>query len=90
LIYLPVAYSTSFWSGPDWLKNLFFTYSLVKQAISKAIPILEAGLFSTGDAEKDRITDVLLKKVIAVIKYGFYFICFSFSFLYLPFPLVSP
>ena len=61
-----------FWShetGPDWLKNLYFTYSLVKQAITKAVPLIEKMEYRTGNDEKDAATKLLMSKLLTVLKF---------------------
>ena len=55
-------------TGSEWLRNLFFTYSLVKQAVAKAAPIIENAVFNTGNEQRDTITRTLLQKLVAHVK----------------------
>lgn len=52
--------------GPTWLKNLYFAYTVVLRAITKAAPFWEQEQFYTGDYEDDikvqQLVQVLLTK----------------------------
>lgn len=53
-------------TGPTWLKNLYFAYTVVLRAITKAAPFWEQEQFYTGDYEDDikvqQLVQVLLTK----------------------------
>ena len=56
-------------TGPFWLKNLYFTYLLVQRAVAKAAPLLEETVFYTGNTEDDARTTLLVKDIVASLKY---------------------
>jgi ERO1-like protein alpha/ERO1-like protein beta len=51
--------------GPVWLKNLYFTYTLVLRAITKAAKYWEFEQFYTGDYEEDEHVQELVQTLIA-------------------------
>ena len=50
-------------SGPNWLKNLYFTYLVVLRALTKAGTYWESQSFYTGDTGRD----ILVKEKIMTI-----------------------
>ncbi|KAL1131241.1 hypothetical protein AAG570_010859, partial [Ranatra chinensis] len=54
--------------GPEWLRNLYFTYLLELRAIVKAAPYLEKELYYTGNQEVDEATRTAIKDFLAVAK----------------------
>ncbi|XP_031558570.1 ERO1-like protein beta [Actinia tenebrosa] len=51
--------------GPVWLKNLYFTYTMVLRAVTKAASFWESEQFYTGDYEEDEYVHELVQKLIA-------------------------
>ena len=58
-----------FFSGPQWLKNLYTTYLLVLRAISKARPFWEKERFFTGDEAEDKMVKKLVLDIVDSIEY---------------------
>jgi hypothetical protein len=54
--------------GPQWLRNLYFTYLLELRAIVKAAPYLEKELYYTGNKEEDELTRAAIKDFLSVAK----------------------
>ncbi|XP_032221711.1 ERO1-like protein beta isoform X2 [Nematostella vectensis] len=54
--------------GPEWLKNLYFTYTLVLRAITKAAPYWETMEFYTGEYEEDEYVRKLVFDLLAESK----------------------
>ncbi|XP_073248895.1 ERO1-like protein beta [Porites lutea] len=54
--------------GPTWLKNLYFAYTVVLRAITKAAPFWEQEQFYTGDYEEDLHVQKLVKALLAKSK----------------------
>ena len=55
-------------AGPTWLKNLYFAYTVVLRAITKAAPFWEQEQFYTGDYEDDLHVQKLVKALLAKSK----------------------
>ena len=55
-------------AGPTWLKNLYFAYSVVLRAITKAAPFWEQEQFYTGDFEDDQQVQELVQALLAKSK----------------------
>ena len=60
--------STLYLAGPTWLKNLYFAYTVVLRAITKAAPFWEQEQFYTGDYEDDLHVQKLVKALLAKSK----------------------
>ena len=54
--------------GPTWLKNLYFAYTVVLRAITKAAPFWEQEQFYTGDFEDDLQVQELVQALLAKSK----------------------
>ncbi|KAL9954078.1 hypothetical protein ACROYT_G041570 [Oculina patagonica] len=54
--------------GPTWLKNLYFAYTVVLRAITKAAPFWEQEQFYTGDFEDDIQVQELVQALLAKSK----------------------
>ncbi|XP_060081648.1 ERO1-like protein beta [Ylistrum balloti] len=54
--------------GPQYLKNLYFTYLVELRAIAKAAPYFEQEEFFTGDAEGDEDVKKGIKQFIKIVK----------------------
>lgn len=54
--------------GPQWLKNLYFTYLVELRAIAKAAPYLEKESFYTGNETQDTIVKKDMKMLLDVVK----------------------
>jgi len=54
--------------GPTWLKNLYFAYTVVLRAITKAAPFWEQEQFYTGDFEDDQHVQELVQALLAKSK----------------------
>lgn len=54
--------------GPTWLKNLYFAYTVVLRAITKAAPFWEQEQFYTGDFEDDAQVQELVQALLAKSK----------------------
>ncbi|XP_076237215.1 endoplasmic reticulum oxidoreductin-1-like protein [Calliopsis andreniformis] len=54
--------------GPNWLKNLYFTYLLELRALAKAAPYLEKEEYYTGNKVQDKDTRLAISDVISVVK----------------------
>ncbi|XP_052275217.1 ERO1-like protein beta isoform X2 [Dreissena polymorpha] len=54
--------------GPQWLKNLYFTYLVELRALEKAAPYLEQEDYFTGDDEEDVSLKKGIKDLLRVIK----------------------
>lgn len=57
-------------TGPTWLKNLYFAYTVVLRAITKAAPFWEQEQFYTGDYEDDLKVQQLVQVLLTKSKYG--------------------
>lgn len=62
---MTIFYSLFLILGPVWLKNLYFTYTMVLRAITKAAPYWEFEQFYTGNYEEDEYVHGLVEKLIA-------------------------
>ena len=60
--------STLYPAGPTWLKNLYFAYTVVLRALTKAAPFWEQEQFYTGDYEDDLHVQKLVKALLAKSK----------------------
>ena len=56
-------------TGPTWLKNLYFAYTVVLRAITKAAPFWEQEQFYTGDYEDDIKVQQLVQVLLTKSKY---------------------
>ncbi|XP_076175933.1 endoplasmic reticulum oxidoreductin-1-like protein [Ptiloglossa arizonensis] len=54
--------------GPNWLKNLYFTYLLELRALAKAAPYLEREEYYTGNKAQDTDTRLAINNILSVIK----------------------
>lgn len=54
--------------GPQWLKNLYFTYLVELRALAKAAPYFEEEGFFTGDSEEDADVKHGVEDLLKVIK----------------------
>lgn len=54
--------------GPNWLKNLYFTYLLELRALAKAAPYLEREEYYTGNEIYDEDTRLAMDDILNVIK----------------------
>ncbi|XP_045183596.2 ERO1-like protein alpha isoform X3 [Mercenaria mercenaria] len=54
--------------GPQWLKNLYFTYLVELRALAKAAPYFEEEGFFTGDEEEDADVKQGVQDLLSVIK----------------------
>lgn len=54
--------------GPQWLKNLYFTYLVELRALAKAAPYFEDESFFTGDVEEDTDVKQGVEDLIHVIR----------------------
>ncbi|WAR18443.1 ERO1B-like protein [Mya arenaria] len=54
--------------GPQWLKNLYFTYLVELRAIAKAAPYLEEEGYFTGDDEEDNAVKEGVLDLLNVVK----------------------
>ena len=68
--------------GPHWLKNLFFTYSVVLRAVIKATPYWKEAVFYTGDSTSDLKLKELVLDFINSTKYYFNIFVFFFEFFF--------
>ena len=55
-------------SGPTWLKNLYFAYTVVLRAIIKAAPFWEQEQFYTGDYHSDEDVHQLVQTLLVKSK----------------------
>ena len=54
--------------GPQWLKNLYFTYLVELRALAKAAPYLEKEVYYTGNYEKDEEVKDAVKDLLKIVK----------------------
>ncbi|XP_012223620.1 ero1-like protein [Linepithema humile] len=54
--------------GPNWLKNLYFTYLLQLRALAKAAPYLEREEYYTGSEVEDKDTRLAMNDILNVVK----------------------
>lgn len=54
--------------GPNWLKNLYFTYLLQLRALAKAAPYLEREEYYTGNEVEDEDTRLAMNDILNVVK----------------------
>ncbi|KAK2587298.1 hypothetical protein KPH14_003020 [Odynerus spinipes] len=54
--------------GPNWLKNLYFTYLLELRALAKAAPYLEREEYYTGNEADDKDTRLAINDVLQIVK----------------------
>lgn len=54
--------------GPNWLKNLYFTYLLELRALAKAAPYLEREEYYTGSKAQDKDTRLAINDILSVIR----------------------
>lgn len=54
--------------GPQWLKNLYFTYLVELRAIAKAAPYLEKESFYTGNETEDTIVKKDMKQLLDTVR----------------------
>ncbi|XP_054000781.1 ero1-like protein [Hylaeus anthracinus] len=54
--------------GPNWLKNLYFTYLLELRALAKAAPYLEREEYYTGNKVQDTDTRLAINDILNVVK----------------------
>lgn len=54
--------------GPNWLKNLYFTYLLELRALAKAAPYLEREEYYTGNKVQDYDTRLAINDVLGTVK----------------------
>lgn len=54
--------------GPNWLKNLYFTYLLELRALAKAAPYLEREEYYTGNKAQDKDTRLAINDILNIIK----------------------
>ena len=54
--------------GPYWLRNVYFVYLLELRAIAKAGPEILSQKFDFGDADEDKATVEVVKKVIELVQ----------------------
>ncbi|GJQ68254.1 Ero1L [Trypoxylus dichotomus] len=54
--------------GPNWLRNLYFTYLLELRALAKASPYLVREEFYTGNEVEDWDTKLAVKDLLGIIK----------------------
>ncbi|XP_066587045.1 ero1-like protein [Prorops nasuta] len=54
--------------GPNWLKNLYFTYLLELRALSKAARYLEREAYYTGNKIEDEDTQIAMNDFLSVVK----------------------
>lgn len=59
---------TSGGEGPNWLKNLYFTYLLQLRALAKAAPYLEREEYYTGSEMDDEDTRLAMNDILNVVK----------------------
>lgn len=59
---------TSGGEGPNWLKNLYFTYLLQLRALAKAAPYLERAEYYTGSEMDDEDTRLAMNDILNVVK----------------------
>jgi hypothetical protein len=58
--------------GPQWLKNLYFTYLVELRAITKAAPYFEKETFYSAQGSKgDEDTKMIVLDLLNVTKYNF-------------------
>lgn len=62
-----VCYSNTY-SGPSWLKNLYFAYLLTLRAIVKAEPYWKVHQFYTGNEREDQETKSQVFRIIQAAK----------------------
>ena len=54
--------------GPNWLKNLYFTYLLELRALAKAAPYLEREEYYTGNKAQDHDTRLAINDVLSTVR----------------------
>lgn len=54
--------------GPNWLKNLYFTYLLQLRALAKAAPYLEREEYYTGNEINDKDTRLAMNDILNVVR----------------------
>nr|XP_006822898.1 PREDICTED: ERO1-like protein alpha-like [Saccoglossus kowalevskii] len=54
--------------GPQWLRNLYFTYLVELRAITKIAPLLEKENFYTGDKGADFEVKVMISELLSTMK----------------------
>ncbi|XP_065183717.1 ero1-like protein isoform X2 [Sycon ciliatum] len=57
--------STTNGEGPQWLKNLYFTFLMVLRAVIKAENLWRSELFYTGDGKVDRFVKEQVTRILA-------------------------
>ena len=60
-------------SGPHWLKNLFFTYLLALRAVIKAAPYWKEVEFYTGDLKEDMEVKKIVMELVNTAQYVCHF-----------------
>ena len=62
--------ATTYNQGPQWLKNIYFTYIVELRALAKAAPYLEKELYYAGVSQKDdEETKTIVQAVLNATKY---------------------
>lgn len=62
------SFETTGGEGPNWLKNLYFTYLLQLRALAKAAPYLEREEYYTGSEMNDEDTRLAINDILTVVK----------------------